>query len=153
MHVVAALGRITNHDDELHIEARRRQRQQSEPFLIPSPRISKVERHFGELLKLSGFDPIPQLSVAQYYLDFAIVGEVEGIPIRLDIEVDGRHWHEELPGRRRPHDDRRDQVLKSLGWRPIRFWADEIESDATGCVNRIQDEVRSPNPLSRTNIR
>ena len=150
VHIVAALGKIAHQGDHLHIEAWRRRRQQREPLLTPPLRISKIERHFGQLLKASGLDPTPQLPVAQYFLDFAVFADAAGTPIRLDIEVDGRRWHEDLPGRRRPYDERRDRVLRRFGWRPVRFWADEIETDANACIGRIQDEVRSANPLHPT---
>ena len=143
VHVIAALGAVSHADDELHREARQRWRLDHDPLLRPLPPSSRIERRFGDLLTASGLDPIPQRPVAQYFLDFAVVGRYDGLPVRLDIEVDGRHWHEELPGRYRPEDELRNQNLKRLGWRPIRFWTDEIRQDAAGCVERIRNEAAS----------
>ena len=60
--------------------------------------------------------------------------------MRLDVEVDGRYWHEELPNRLRSRDERRGQLLRLFGWRPVRFWTDEIEADVEGCVERVRRE-------------
>lgn len=148
VHVIAALGAVSHPDDELQREARQRWRVDHDPLLRPLPPSSRIERQFGDLLAASGLDPVPQRPVAQYFLDFAVVGLYDGLPVRLDIEVDGRHWHEEMPGRYRPEDELRNQNLKRLGWRPIRFWTDEIEKDAAGCVERIRREIASPRPLA-----
>ena len=148
-HVVAALHIDSPCDEDLYREARHRWRLDREPCLRPLPHSSKIERRFGELLNEAGLDPIPQHPVAHCFLDFAVVGQANGLPVRLDIEVDGRRWHEELPGRYRPQDERRDQILKRLGWRSVRFWTDEIERDEGGCIERIRREAASPAPVAR----
>lgn len=146
VHIVAAFGRQPNVGDDLHAEARRRWRLQREPLYGPAPRTSRIERKFGESLKAAGFEPIPQVPVGSYYLDFGITGASEGLPIRLDVEVDGRFWHEELPGRQRFRDIQRDSVVRRLGWRPVRLWADEVVDDEDGCIERIRREAISPTP-------
>lgn len=150
-HVIAALGTVPSRDDELHREARRRWRLDADPLLRPLPQRSNIEQRFGETLAMEGLDPIPQHPVAHYFLDFAVIGHVGGLPVRLDIEVDGRYWHEELRGRYRPQDERRDEILKRLGWRPMRFWDDEIAQDKAGCIERIRRELASPTSLARRN--
>ncbi|MCY3820133.1 MAG: DUF559 domain-containing protein [Gammaproteobacteria bacterium] len=144
VHVVAAFGSQAGVDD-LYFEARRRWRRQREPLGDLAPRTSNIERRFGERLRAEGFDPKPQMPLANYFLDFAVVAGGR-LPVRLDVEVDGRHWHEELPGRHGPRDERRNRIVKCLGWRPVRLWADDIESDESGCVARIRREAASPKP-------
>ncbi len=147
IHIVAAFGCQANEGDGLHVEARRRWRLQREPLYGPAPRTSRIERNFGKRLKSAGFEPIPQLPVGNYYLDFGIIGTSAGLPIRLDVEVDGRFWHEEMPGRQRFRDKQRDSVVRRLGWRPVRLWADEVVDDEVGCIERIRREAISPTPL------
>ena len=147
VHAIAAFGPQAVADDDVFLEARRRWRLQQEPLFGPAPRTSNIERRFGERLRTSGLDPIPQKPVANYYLDFAVLGDPNGLPIRLDIEVDGRFWHEDLPGRQRLRDEKRDRALRALGWRPVRLWADDIERDPDACLERIHREARSPTPL------
>ena len=151
VHVIAALGSASHPEDALFREARQRWRLDHEPLLRPLPQSSRIERRFGRMVANAGFTPIAQHPVAHYFLDFAVVGQANGFPVRLDIEVDGRHWHEELPGRYRFVDERRDQILKRLGWRPIRFWTDEIEQDAEGSIERIRREAASVTPIARRN--
>ena len=148
VHVVAAFGSQAGPHGDLFNDARRHWRLQHEPLTGPAPRMSNIERRFGERLGTEGFDPVPQIPVARYFLDFAVFGSAKGLPIRLDIEVDGRHWHEELPGRYGPRDERRDRVMRCLGWRPVRFWTDDIERDADACLDRIRRESASPRPLT-----
>lgn len=150
-HVIAALGTVASLDDELYGEARHRWRLDRDPLFRPLPRSSNIERRFGEMLASAGLDPIPQRPVAHYFLDFAVVGQAGGLPVRLDIEVDGRRWHEELPGRYRVEDERRDQILKRLGWSPVRLWTDEIARDEAGSIERIRREATSATPLVTRN--
>lgn len=143
IHLIAALGTSLNSEDNLYREARNRYLFDANPLIRPLPVTSNIERLFGESLSAAGLDPEPQKPVANYYLDFAIFGNLNGLPVRLDIEVDGRYWHEELPGKRRASDDRRDQILKRFGWRPVRFWTDEIEKDNLGCIQGILNQLAS----------
>ncbi len=151
VHVVAAFGAQAS-DDDLYAEARRRWMLQRNPLLRPAPRTSNIERRFGERLKEAGLNPIPQMPVADYYLDFALLGTSDGLPLRLDIEVDGRYWHEELPGRQRLRDEQRDRVLRNLGWRPLRFWVDDILRDEAGCLERVLSEAGSKPLKSKDRI-
>ena len=148
VHVVAAFGPRAHPSDRLFLEARRQWRLQRDPLLGPVPRTSRIERHFGRCLRDAGLDPIPQVPVANYYLDFAVFGTSKGLPVRLDVEVDGRFWHEDIPGRQRFRDQQRDRVMKRLGWRPVRLWTDDIERDNDGCIERIRAEAASPTPLN-----
>ena len=152
VHVIAALGNSVFADDALFVEAERRRHINCSTLLRPLPRRSKVEIRFGEALAATGLNPIPQLGVANYFLDFAVIGMSAGTPIRLDIEIDGRHWHEELPGRRRIEDERRDQVLRCLGWRPLRFWADDVERNEPQCVEKVCREVASVMPTATAHV-
>ena len=148
VHLIAALCAASSAEDDLHRVARQRWQFYHDPLFRPLPRRSKIERRFGETLTAAGLDPIPQHPVSHYFLDFAVIGNASGLPVRLDVEVDGRHWHEELPNRRRPEDERRDRVLKRLGWRPIRLWTDEIERDEMECIKHIAEEAASAVPLA-----
>ena len=148
VHVIATLGTSSAAEDELFQDAEWRRLIDQSPLLRPITRRSNVERRFGESLVKAGLNPIPQKSVAQYFLDYAITGLTEDGPVRLDIEVDGRFWHEEMPGRRRIEDEHRDWVLRRLGWRPVRFWADDVERDEAKCIGRIRREIASPTPAT-----
>lgn len=151
VHVIAALGTASRIDDEVQRTALQIHRFQQNPLLRPLPHTSNIERRFGNALARLRLDPKPQHPVAHYFLDFAVFGSVGALPVRLDVEVDGPYWHEELPGCHRVEDKHRDQILKKLGWRPIRFWTNEIEQDEIKCIEIIEKEAASAVPLAGRN--
>lgn len=75
---------------------------------------SEWERRVFHALKDRGLKPFPQHEIAGRYLDFALFGK-NGV--KLDLEVDGRRWHQTADGRRKTADIWRDEQLKALGWR------------------------------------
>jgi hypothetical protein len=56
--------------------------------------------------------------------------------IKLAIEVDG-HSHT-LPSKRE-EDRKKEKALESLGWKVLRFWNQEIDTDIDGCLARIRE--------------
>ena len=99
---------------------------------------SDWERKVYHALKARGLDPHPQHEIAGRRLDFALFGANE---VKLDLEVDGRKWHESPDGRRKTSDLWRDHQLKSLGWRVRRFWVDELSKDMEGCLDRVEQDL------------
>ena len=99
---------------------------------------SDWERKVYHALKARGLDPHPQHEIAGRRLDFALFGP-HGV--KLDLEVDGRKWHESPDGRRKTSDLWRDHQLKSLGWRVRRFWVDELSRDMEKCLDRIEQDL------------
>ncbi len=96
------------------------------------------ERKVYHALKTRGLEPQPQFEIAGRRLDFALFG-ANGV--KLDLEVDGRKWHESQDGRRKTSDLWRDHQLKSLGWRVRRFWVDELAKDMEGCLDRVEQDL------------
>jgi very-short-patch-repair endonuclease len=99
---------------------------------------SHWERIVNEALKRRGLNPIPQFEVAGRRLDFALFGSGD---IKLDLEVDGRHWHADTDGKRKLADYWRDHQLRSLGWKVQRFWVDELERDLEKCIERVAEQL------------
>jgi very-short-patch-repair endonuclease len=99
---------------------------------------SAWERRVFHALRQRGLKPFPQHEIAGRRLDFALFGE-NGV--KLDLEVDGRRWHQTADGRRKTSDLWRDQQLKSMGWRVRRFWVDELSNDLEGCLDIIEREL------------
>ena len=69
----------------------------------------------------AGLKPMPQFSVEQYDLDFAIVVGDR----KLAIEVDGERYHRSWTGELCLRDQLRNQRLIELGWDVQRFWVYE----------------------------
>ena len=99
---------------------------------------SDWERKVYHALKARGLDPQPQHEIAGRRLDFALFGAGG---VKLDLEVDGRKWHESPDGRRKTSDLWRDHQMKSLGWRVRRFWVDELSRDMEGCLDRVEQDL------------
>ncbi len=99
---------------------------------------SNWERIVDAALRKRGFNPVPQYEVAGRRLDFALFGSGN---IKLDLEVDGRHWHSDTDGKRKLADYWRDHQLQSLGWTVQRFWVDELERDLEKCIDRVAEQL------------
>jgi very-short-patch-repair endonuclease/energy-coupling factor transporter ATP-binding protein EcfA2 len=96
------------------------------------------EIRLREAMKSRGWDPKPQYPIVGRRLDFALFRE----GVKLDIEVDGRRWHQDANGNRKLDDHYRDAQLRSAGWKVVRFWVDELARDMEGCLDRIERELR-----------
>ena len=99
---------------------------------------SEWERQVYYALRTKGLDPIPQYEIAGRRLDFALFGQNN---IKLDLEVDGRRWHTDIDGNRKVTDIWRDHQLKSMGWKVIRFWVDELDKDMEKCIGLVEQEL------------
>ena len=99
---------------------------------------SDWERIVYHALKTRGLNPIPQYDIAGRRLDFALFGPGE---IKLDLEVDGRQFHETTDGRRKQSDYWRDHQLRSLGWRVRRFWVDELARNMEACLDLVERDL------------
>jgi very-short-patch-repair endonuclease len=95
--------------------------------------VGVYERPLQEALRVAGIVAIPQYAFGPYRLDLAVVdGDV-----RIDIEVDGQHFHKDLDGMRCFEDMMRDQYLGLRGWTVLRFWALEVRDRPQLCVQRV----------------
>lgn len=73
-----------------------------------------------------------QYSIGPYIVDFYSAEK------KLAIEVDGK-YHEEPEVRE--NDEYRQEFIEGLGIKVLRFTNEEIFSDMTGVVKRIEDEL------------
>lgn len=73
----------------------------------------------------------------QYLLDFAIIAGDR----RLNVEVDGEHYHRNWDGELCRRDQIRNQRLIELGWDVMRFWVYQVRDDLSVCVQRVQEWV------------
>ena len=104
------------------------------PTVSRPDRVSDWERYFYKVMYGAGHRPIPQYTVDQYDLDFALFGTGER---KLDIEVDGERYHRAWDGELCRRDQIRNQRLMEMGWDVIRFWVYEIRDDLEGCISRV----------------
>jgi very-short-patch-repair endonuclease/ATP-dependent exoDNAse (exonuclease V) alpha subunit len=96
--------------------------------------VSDWERILYRALYAAGLRPIPQYSIEQYDLDFAvIVGDR-----RLNVEVDGERYHRSWTGELCLRDQLRNQRLIELGWEVKRFWVYEVRDNLDACVATVR---------------
>jgi very-short-patch-repair endonuclease len=100
-------------------------------------RVSDWERVLYRAMVAAGLKPIPQFSVEQYDLDFALIGDGR----KLAIEVDGERYHRSWTGELCLSDQLRNQRLIELGWDLQRFWVYEVRDELDRCVRRVLDWV------------
>lgn len=79
------------------------------------------ERSVGALLKESGFDVVPQVGVAGFFIDLAVKHPTKAGAYLVGIECDGASYHSGRSARDR--DRLRQEILESLGWRIYRIWS------------------------------
>ena len=106
------------------------------PAVSRPERVSDWERYLYRFLYQAGHRPIPQYTVDQYDLDFALFGAGEH---KLNIEVDGERYHRNWDGELTRRDQIRNQRLMEMGWDVMRFWVYEIRDDLDGCLARVND--------------
>ena len=109
------------------------------PTVARPEQVSDWERIFYKALFSAGHRPIPQYSVDQYDLDFALFCR----SARLNMEVDGELYHRDWNGELCRRDQIRNQRLMEIGWDVMRFWVYEIRDDLDNCVSRVSAWVTS----------
>lgn len=123
--------------NESHAEAQAVATGSEYPAVAHPERVSDWERVLYRALVAAGLKPIPQYSVEQYDLDFALI--VNGR--KLAIEVDGERYHRSWTGELCLRDQLRNQRLIELGWEVQRFWVYEIRDELDRCVRKLADWV------------
>ncbi len=99
---------------------------------------SEWERIVDAALRRRGLRYEPQYPIAGRRLDFAVFGKTG---VKLDLEVDGRQFHQDTDGNRKLDDHWRDHQLKGLGWKVRRFWVDELQQDLEGCIDLVEQDL------------
>lgn len=99
---------------------------------------SEWERIVDAELRRRGLDPQPQYEIAGRRLDFALFG---ASGVKLDLEIDGRAFHQDIDGNRKMDDHWRDHQMRSLGWGVRRFWVDELKQDMEHCLDLVEQDL------------
>lgn len=105
------------------------------PIVTDISIVSDWEKILYKAMYNRGIRAIPQYSVDKYILDFALFDGKR----RLDIEVDGEHYHRNWDGELCRRDQIRNLRMYELGWDVIRFWVYEIRDDLENVLKRIED--------------
>ncbi len=82
---------------------------------------SEFEVSVYNILKDCGFESIPQVGVAGYFIDLAVTSTNNPSDFVLAIECDGATYHSSKSARDR--DRLKQDVLEALGWNVYRIWS------------------------------
>ena len=104
------------------------------PSVAHPERVSEWERVLYRAMVAVGLRPVPQYSVEQYDLDFALLEDGR----KLAVEVDGERYHRSWTGELCLRDQLRNQRLIELGWDVQRFWVYEVRDELESCVERLK---------------
>ncbi|HKH90759.1 MAG TPA: DUF4011 domain-containing protein [Gemmatimonadaceae bacterium] len=96
---------------------------------------SDFEIEVARALRAHGYDVHPQVGVAGYHLDLAVVDANRPGCYVLGIECDGATYHSARSARDR--DRLRQEVLQNLGWQIHRIWSTDWFRDPRGETARL----------------
>ena len=105
------------------------------PTVSNPERVSAWEHILYTALYNSGIKALPQYQVEKYVLDLAVFDGDR----KLNIEVDGEHYHRNWTGELCRRDQIRNHRMLELGWDVMRFWVYEVRDDLDGCVSRTAE--------------
>jgi len=96
---------------------------------------SDFEVFVRDRLRLAGYDSVPQVGVAGFYIDLAVRHPDAPGTFLLGVECDGASYHSSRSARDR--DILRQQVLEGLGWTIYRIWSTDWFRDPAGQIRKL----------------
>ena len=96
---------------------------------------SDFEVFVRDRLRAAGYDAVPQVGVAGYFIDLAVRDPRSPATFLLGIECDGASYHSSRSARDR--DILRQQVLEGLGWTIYRIWSTDWFRDPKGQTDKL----------------
>ena len=108
------------------------------------------ERSVGAALKEKGFDVVPQVGVAGFFIDLGIKHPAKAGAFLLGVECDGAGYHSGRSARDR--DRLRQEILENLGWKIHRIWSTDWFKNRDGEVKRLLgriEEILQSDPAYR----
>ena len=94
-----------------------------------------------DALKLQGFNCVPQVGVAGYFIDLAVQDPGQSGRYLMGIECDGATYHSAKSARDR--DRLRQSVLESLGWKISRIWSTDWFKNPQAQLQPILEELNA----------
>ncbi len=102
---------------------------------------SDFELTVGQALKERGFQIVPQVGVAGYFIDLGVIHPKHPGTFILGVECDGAAYHSARSARDR--DRLREEVLCDLGWNIHRIWSTDWFKNSDKEINRIGEHIKS----------
>jgi superfamily I DNA and/or RNA helicase/very-short-patch-repair endonuclease len=93
------------------------------------------ERSIGAVLLEHGYDVVPQVGVAGFFIDLGVKHPAKAGAFLLGIECDGATYHSGRSARDR--DRLRQEILENLGWKIHRIWSTDWFKNRNGEIKRM----------------
>jgi very-short-patch-repair endonuclease len=97
------------------------------------------ERSIGAVLKEKGYDVVPQVGVAGFFIDLGVRHPVKAGTFLLGIECDGASYHSGRSARDR--DRLRQEILENLGWKIHRIWSTDWFKSRESEIKRLRQRL------------
>lgn len=101
---------------------------------------SEFEIAVSRLLSDSGYTVVPQVGVAGYFIDLAVVSKNNPNEYVLGIECDGATYHSSKSARDR--DRLKQEVLEKLGWNIHRIWSVDWFKNRDNEVKKLLEVIQ-----------
>ncbi len=93
------------------------------------------ERSVGTVLKEKGFDVVPQVGVAGFFIDLGVRHPTKPGTFLLGVECDGASYHSGRSARDR--DRLRQEILQNQGWTIHRVWSTDWFKSRNAEIRRL----------------
>ncbi len=93
------------------------------------------ERSVGTVLKENGYEVVPQVGVAGFFIDLGVKHPAKAGAFLLGIECDGASYHSGRSARDR--DRLRQEILENLGWKIHRVWSTDWFKNRDSEIKRL----------------
>lgn len=112
---------------------------------------SEFEVSVNNLLLDCGYTVVPQVGVAGYFIDLAVVSKASPNEYILGIECDGATYHSSKSARDR--DRLKQDVLEKLGWKIYRIWSVDWFKNRDNEIKKLIEVVQiAQNGMRTKNI-
>nr|WP_231867410.1 DUF3320 domain-containing protein [Acetobacter malorum] len=102
---------------------------------------SDFEKEVAALLRLKGWQVVPQIGVSGFRVDLGIVDPDRPTTFLAGVECDGATYHRSATARDR--DRLRQAVLENLGWTILRIWSTDWWTNAQRECDRLDKALHA----------
>jgi very-short-patch-repair endonuclease len=97
------------------------------------------ELSVGAILKENGYEVVPQVGVAGFFIDLGVKHPTKPGTFLLGIECDGASYHSGRSARDR--DRLRQEILENLGWKIYRVWSTDWFKSRDSEIRRLLKHI------------
>ncbi len=103
--------------------------------------VNAFEQSVGNILKENGYEVVPQVGVAGFFIDLGVKHPTKPGAFLFGIECDGAGYHSERSARDR--DRLRQEILENLDWNIYRIWSTDWFRSREKEIERLLNYSRS----------